>query len=103
MKKLLIIGTLILGTLTFAANGTGRLAGNAQTNKMTRMAANNGLCVVTGTTERANKGEFLGQGRGQNQNFNNQGRRKMRNNGQGKTFNNQVNNILPNNVAVKNN
>ena len=99
MKKLLIIGTLVLGTVTFAANGTGRLAANAQPKGVTRMAANNGVCVVTGTTERANKGEFVGSGRGgQNQNLNNQGR--GRGNGQGRMFKNQVNNTSANNVST---
>nr|WP_307775458.1 hypothetical protein [uncultured Cetobacterium sp.] len=60
MKKLLIIGTLIIGAVTFAANGTGTKRGNAQPNGMTRMEANNGICVVSKTTERANAGEFLG-------------------------------------------
>lgn len=99
MKKLLIIGTLVLGAVTFAANGTGRLAANAQAKGVTRMAANNGVCVVTGTTERANKGEFIGSGRGgQNQNLNNQGR--GRGNGQGRMFKNQVNNTSVNNVST---
>ena len=99
MKKLLIIGTLVLGAVTFAANGTGKLAGNAQPNGVTRMAANNGICVVTGTTERANKGEFVGSGRvAQNQNLNNQGR--GRGNGQGRMFKNQANNTSVNNVAT---
>ncbi|MHA4989074.1 hypothetical protein [Cetobacterium somerae] len=99
MKKLLIIGTLVLGAVTFAANGTGRLAANAQPKGVTRMAANNGVCVVTGTTERANKGEFIGSGRGgQNQNLNNQGR--GRGNGQGRMFKNQVNNTSVNNVST---
>ncbi|MDX8337487.1 hypothetical protein [Candidatus Cetobacterium colombiensis] len=85
MKKLLIIGTLVLGSIAFAANGTGRLAGNAQPNGVTRMAANNGVCVVTGTTERANKGEFVGPGRGQGQ-----GRGRMAGKGQGRMLNNQA-------------
>ena len=99
MKKLLIIGTLVLGAVTFAASGTGKLAGNAQPNGVTRMAANNGICVVTGTTERANKGEFVGSGKGgQNQNLNTQGR--GRGNGQGRMFKNQANNTSVNNVAT---
>lgn len=88
MKKLLVMGVLVLGSITFAANGTGKLSGNAQPNGVTKMAANNGICVVTGTSERANKGEFIGPGRGQNLN---QGRGKMRGNGQGRILNNQNN------------
>lgn len=63
MKKLLIIRTLILGAVIFATKGTGELAGNAQPNGVTRMVSNNGICVITGTTERANKGEFVGLGK----------------------------------------
>lgn len=87
MKILLVFGVLILGTVTFSANGTGKLAGNSQPNRTTRMAANNGICVVTGTSERANKGESIGPGRGQNQT---QDKGKMRGNGQGRMLNNQA-------------
>lgn len=97
MKKLLILGALILGTITFSANGTGKLAGNSQSNRTTRMATNNGICIVTGTNERANKGEFTGSGRGQNQT---QGRRKMRGNGQGRMLNNQTANTTSSNIKV---
>lgn len=62
MKKLLVIGLLALGAVTFAANGQGARQGNGQPNGMTRMEANNGICTVTGTTERANQGKFMGSG-----------------------------------------
>ncbi|MCQ8213404.1 hypothetical protein NON08_12925 [Cetobacterium somerae] len=97
MKKLLVLGVLILGTVTFSANGTGKLAGNSQPNKTTRMAANNGICVVTGTNERANKGESIGPGRAQNQT---QGKGKMRGNGQGRMLNNQTANTTSSNTKV---
>ncbi|MDX8336927.1 MULTISPECIES: hypothetical protein [Cetobacterium] len=86
MKKLLFVGILVLGTVTFSANGTGKLAGNSQPNGTTKMEANNGICTVTGTTQRANKGEFVGPGREQSQ-----GRGKMRGNGQGRMINKEVN------------
>lgn len=62
MKKLLVFGLLVLGAVTFVANGQGAKQGNRQPNGMTRMEANNGICTVTGTTERANQGTFVGTG-----------------------------------------
>ena len=62
MKKLLVVGLLVLGAVTFAANGQGARQGNRQPNGVTRMAANNGICTVSGTTERANAGTFVGTG-----------------------------------------
>lgn len=62
MKKTILAGLLVLGAVSFAANGTGARMGNSQPNGMTRMAANNGVCVVTGTSERGNAGTFMGNG-----------------------------------------
>lgn len=62
MKKLIVLGTLAIGMMSFAANGTGALQGNRQPNGQTRMEANNGICVVTGTTTRGNAGTFIGTG-----------------------------------------
>lgn len=62
MKKTILAGLLVIGAVSFAANGTGTLAGNNQPNGVTRMEANNGICSVTGTSTRANSGNFMGKG-----------------------------------------
>jgi hypothetical protein len=60
MKKIILATMLVLGVSTFAANGTSSLQGNRQPNGQTRMEANGGICVTTGTTTRGNAGSFLG-------------------------------------------
>lgn len=62
MKKTILAGLLVIGAVSFAANGTGALAGNNQPNGVTRMEANNGICTVTGTAVRGNSGSFMGKG-----------------------------------------
>lgn len=74
MKKLILLGTFILGTVAFSAGGLG----NRQINGMTSMDANNGICVVTGTTQRGLQGAY--QGNGINFKNNTMGRRGNNNN-----------------------